>query len=748
MTNPVANSTTTSTTVNSTVPKTKFFYLKNVRSDDAEEMAGAPWEAQIPSRETAGLSAGAKKDDYKAWISKKDTEWCFFSGFEGLTPSLRVGNTNPAKYMHAFVGDYDGETSNIKEAIKKNSPGGLMPTAMSRTFSGGVRLVWAFEEPLLVGHPDCLKAFLKEFVKRTKADKIIACYDSASEREIQYFEIGNDWELLSGTTVPTSALYDMMAKATDKVDLGADGPEMPMEKVAAEVERLFPGRWKGTFDVGALGPLFWIDDGRDSIACKVRPQGMRCYSTRAASEFLFWSDIFGARFVQQHEEERIGSVCSKFWHDGKGFFVEEYGEWHRYGKDDLLGTAGILKLDFGLSTKGTKKSPNSEAEIAFRAIAKTKRVDGFAPLLYRNEELVWYNGQKILNTRGRAAMKPADSGEPEQFPWLAEYFGIAGDHNGIWGPIACDKGFTQREYFLAWLRRFYEGALNGQPVGGQVVFVAGPNDIGKSFLSSFIMREIAGGHTDPRKILLENADFNKEAGEVGAWSIDDLNGITDAKTRRKFSDAIKHVAASDSILYHPKYADAVKIPWLGRLMVTCNTDATSLTSIPDMSGFIKDKVLLFKVGDGPWRPTFPPRHVIEPKVKGELPFFLRWLLNWTPPAHVTSGASERFGVREYHHPELVSHSRKLDGVTHFREALEDFRHDPLVVENGGWSGTAGRLLKDANDYISTVPNPTIVGINLTLLLEGFKCPWLSVRDVGSNKTIYTIKPADKEDSNL
>lgn len=745
MTNSAPDDTAASPAVNAP----KLFYIKNVRSDDVTEMAGMPWEAQIPTRDTAGLPAGASKDDYKNWIANKSTDWCFFSGFEGLTPSLRVGNTNPAKYMHAFIGDYDGETSNIKSAIQRNAPAGLMPTAMSRTFSGGVRLVWLFEEPILVGHPDCLKAFLSEFVERTKANKIIACYDKASQREIQYFEIGNDWEVLSGNPIPTSTLYDIMVKATDKVDLGLDGPEMPMERVAAEVERLFPGRWKGPFDVGALGPLFWIPDGRDSVACKVRPQGMRCYSTRAPAEFVFWSDIFGPRFVQQYEEERIGSVCSKFWHDGKAFFIEEFGEWHRYGKDDLLGTAGILKIDFGLSTKGTKKNPNSEAELAYRAIAKTKRVDGFAPLLYRNEELVWYNGKKILNTRGRAPMKPAETGEESSFPWLAEYFGITGGHGGIWGLHECPKGFTQKEYFLAWLRRFYEGAINGLPVGGQVVFIAGPNDFGKTFLSSFIMREIAGGHTDPRKILLENADFNKEAGEVGAWSIDDLNGITDPKTRRKFSDAIKHVAASDSILYHPKYADAVKIPWLGRMMVTCNTDAMSLTSIPDMSGYIKDKVLLFKVGDGTWRPTFPPRHTLEAMVKAELPFFLRWLLNWTPPEEITKGASERFGVREFHHPDLVAHSRKLDGITHFREAMEEFRSDALVVEQGGWSGTAGQLLRQAADQIGRLcTSATGVGINLTQLIEGGQCPWLTAEERGANRTIYSIKPRDKKEGGL
>jgi hypothetical protein len=282
-----------------------------------------------------------------------------------------------------------------------------------------------------------------------------------------------------------------------------------------------------------------------------------------------------------------------------------------------------------------------------------------------------------------------------------------------------------------------------------VVFVAGPNDFGKTFLSSFVMREIAGGHTDPRKLLLEGAEFNKEAGEVGAWSIDDLNGIVDTKTRRKFSDAIKQVAASDSILYHPKYADSVKIPWLGRMMVTCNTDAMSLTSIPDMSGHIKDKVMLFKVGDGSWRPTFPPRHDLEAKVKAELPHFLRWLLNWTPPAGVTEGASERFGVCDFHHPDLVAHSRKLDGVTHFRDALEEFRGDPAILSAGGWEGRAGQLLRDANDYIGRIcTSPTGVGVNLRQLLEGPHCPWLSAREGRANQTVYAIKASTEEERNL
>ena len=53
---------------------------------------------------------------------------------------------------------------------------------------------------------------------------------------------------------------------------------IPISVIAEEVESRFPNRWFGEFEVGARGPLFWIDDGINRDGCQVVEDGIVCYS--------------------------------------------------------------------------------------------------------------------------------------------------------------------------------------------------------------------------------------------------------------------------------------------------------------------------------------------------------------------------------------------------------------------------------------------------------------------------------------
>ena len=44
----------------------------------------------------------------------------------------------------------------------------------------------------------------------------------------------------------------------------------PIGRVAEEVEKRFPGRWPGAFEIGARGPRFWDDTASNPTAAIVR----------------------------------------------------------------------------------------------------------------------------------------------------------------------------------------------------------------------------------------------------------------------------------------------------------------------------------------------------------------------------------------------------------------------------------------------------------------------------------------------
>ena len=54
-----------------------------------------------------------------------------------------------------------------------------------------------------------------------------------------------------------------------------------MDVLESEIQKRFPNRWVGEFDIGSRGPLFWIDDGIDREGCQIVEDGVVCYSDRA-----------------------------------------------------------------------------------------------------------------------------------------------------------------------------------------------------------------------------------------------------------------------------------------------------------------------------------------------------------------------------------------------------------------------------------------------------------------------------------
>ena len=78
--------------------------------------------------------------------------------------------------------------------------------------------------------------------------------------------------------IRAATLHLWLAECSKESDFSDSGIEIPMDLVAAEVARQFPGRWTGDFKAGARGVRFWSPEG-DANSVIVRERGY--YKVRA-----------------------------------------------------------------------------------------------------------------------------------------------------------------------------------------------------------------------------------------------------------------------------------------------------------------------------------------------------------------------------------------------------------------------------------------------------------------------------------
>lgn len=258
------------------------------------------------------------------------------------------------------------------------------------------------------------------------------------------------------------------------------------------------------------------------------------------------------------------------------------------------------------------------------------------------------------------------------FPWLHDYF------SNFFDPS------EQLDFFYAWLQRWYVSALEGRMLPGQASFFAGVPNTGKTLLSNVILSRIFGGHIDASSFLSGEDGFNSHLFNSAVWAVDDVVPLTDNKSHLKFSALIKKMAANRTFSVREKYRVDKLIEWNGRVVVTCNTDPESIRILPDVDLSNRDKINLFRVAE---RDTFTFPRDVESIIAAELPYFLRWLLDWQPPDNVVGDT--RYGVKTYCEDSLFEAARHSSSAYSFLEVLLKFFEGQV---EDTWDGSATELL--------------------------------------------------------
>ena len=584
-----------------------------------------------------------------------------------------------------------------------------MPTWRSKTQSGFIRLVWEFDDKLPIAL-EMFDVFMKHIGSTLKIDRIFAGFDSTSLKPNQYFELGEDWTKI-GDPLPSSVYQTALMKAAKEKPPQTSETSIPMDVLEQEIQKRFPNRWIGEFEIGARGPLFWIDDGIDREGCQIVEDGVVCYSDRAGKGFVTWREIFGSKFVQDYEQKKMGNLLDQYWFNGKSHFKLLHNTAVAIPKDQL-----ILELrQYGFNPKPKKGQPLSELESAILVINNQNRIDEIAPVVFSKERVVTFNSHRILNNANIDPVEPADDGDPAKWPFINQWLGQL-FHNSADRPTV--------DYFYAWLKRFYTAVLNREMAQGQALLLVGPTNKGKSLLSNRVISQLVGGFADASDYLSGQTKFNKDLARVPAWVIDDTTSAASFQDQRKATELIKRAVANPRVEYHAKYVDAISLPWTGRVIFSLNMDANSLSVIPSLDSSNRDKLMALRISYGATS-KFPPNLQLERMIADELPHFARWLLDWQVPSEIDDAS--RFGVISYIDETVASAAYDNSSRSSVAELVEFFvRRLREINENvTKWTGTLTEFqvaLHDLNNgrSVGMSNNLEFVRRGMATMEEAFK----------------------------
>ena len=687
----------------------RLYYLRNLSAAEASRL-------DITCAPTSQLPEFADKSAYRRWCADPKTDHAFVSGYEGLSPALRVSGSNPPILLHTLIAEYDAKVPT--DWVDRCRKAAVPPTWVTLTYSGHARAYWTLAKPVDASHPTLLAAFTKIAWAELKATKLLPGFEAKeSSSPTQYFEIGKEWVQIGGG-IPAELASGWLLRAAESVQWAKESVNVSWERLREEGERRWPGRWPGGwagFQEGARGIRFWDPSG-DAESVLVVASGCVCFTGDRA--YLSWSDIFGADWVRRQTDETLGAACQGVYYEVKAarYWMLTDGAWYPYGVDALR----RLLVGKGLSAHTRKGESQSDVDRALLYIEQHSPIAGVFPAFHRQTETFTVAGLRLLNTSRLELVRPL-AGEAKEwgdgFPWIAGFL------EGLFR--------EQLDHYLGWLSQFYQSCLSGEPKRGLALFLAGPTNCGKTFLNNAVHAQLFGGSEDASRFLMGEDAFNASLFSVPVWTIDDAVASAEVRTRLKFSQFVKSVVANDRLKMRGMYREGITMPWCGRVVVTMNDDPESIQMLPSTEVSLMDKIMLLR--------AYPPEETIawpsDEEVAAELPALARWLAR--PRAWMG-----RFGVRAHHDASLLCAAIDSSDTAGLHELLllwrtEYFSQHP---EKQSWTGTATELLVEILGVESLrevvgrqVPTPSRMGQALAKLMvrgeEG-----LSFRREGHDRT--------------
>jgi hypothetical protein len=296
----------------------------------------------------------------------------------------------------------------------------------------------------------------------------------------------------------------------------------------------------------------------------------------------------------------------------------------------------LKEAGFGSTVaKGEFLSPQ---EVCLQDLQRNRGVAWAGPLAGYKAGPYEMSGQPILVTTSPKIIEPV----PGDWSMLKDV---------IEGVLGGDK--EQVVHFLGWLKFGYEALRVGRRQPGQVVVFCGPHGSGKSLVQHVVTQVLGGRSAKPYQAMSGGTSFNSDLFGAEHLVVEDEQASTDIRTRRNFGCQIKNVTVCVDQRLHAKFHAALVLRPFWRMSVSLNSEQENIMIIPPLDDSLEDKIMIFRAV---WHKmpmltgTAEQRDAFWAALVAQVPAMLAELVAMEIPAELKC---ERFGVKHYHHPEIV-----------------------------------------------------------------------------------------------
>lgn len=655
------------------------------------------------------------KSAYAKWQGDTDTDdACLYSVFEGLQPHKRVTKENPPARWLGVAIDYDHgpalHDDKVVEYIGNGTVEGLAPTYWYRTKSGGVRLLWLFEESINTNSwdPKMCEAVGAEFAKKAGCNGFsFGEVDATSFRPTQRFDAGAEWHGV-GDPVPVAEVIAVAQKvaASSSFDKTLDRlswAEIEKHYKACQEEKGWP-EWPSEFRDGAVGPPFWDS----SIETRGgRPVGM--YSNgvhlwHGTGTFIPWSDdrLFGKKRTRAATEGPLAAACTDIVYasgeaGGRYYTKDSFGQW------EFMNAGNIRTELIGRGMSSTKEPGQTASPIdqCLAYIMKAQQVKHVMELSGVEPGVQHLPGYPypVLNAIKHSPVLPDT--EPrkwgEGFPQIAglleRLFDAPYPYGGPSGP-----GCPTLSYFVLWCRSAYESHLTRTPSNRYAMFLCGAVASGKTVFSDLFASLLGGKPADAERWLYGETPFNRHLFGSPVLLMDDP--VIRPQSFRPLMQNIKQCVAAQSLRMEAKGLDSIDVPNCSTLLVLTN-DHDGARLVPAGDPTMLDKICALRTFANE-RPNFQwPEgggRGVTAALRPELPAFGRFLMDFTRPAWIEDG--RYCGFKAYQDPAIMELAVGGPGSDELLAALCAYAEEVTEWEDKGgkvpedlliWEGTAKEL---------------------------------------------------------
>ena len=381
-----------------------------------------------------------------------------------------------------------------------------------------------------------------------------------------------------------------------------------------------------------------------------------------------------ASLREQQMEEQIQAMIDmpdptqKIFFDGDHYYRHLEEVWR-----PVIRTDAQLHLSMqGLSKAGVG-GDSSPVDQALYALQQQNRVDYAGKLCGRTAGYWVENNNRILVTDSPKFIEGKLMEYPTISKFLDNLFGVKTDQYGV----------DQIDLFKSWLK-LGRAALRKpkEHLPGQVLGLIGPHDCGKSLIIEHLISPSLGGRSeDATAYFLDKDNFNGNLWEVELLVVGDKGLGESAKDRVILRDNLKKAVAEPIQRMRPIYKGQKSLRPIWRIVLAANDSAENITDLPNLDASFSDKIIYLKC----YKAIVPlfcaqilgEREAFTQRMREELQGFLYAVDNYEIPTEFVKG---RFGVKEWHHPQILAN---LETASHLQPIAEiimewiksDFRPD-------------------------------------------------------------------------